>query len=51
MKAQVTLHVLFKKKKIEYRDDGQAEEVFEYKDAYSNSTAFIILDNDDIIES
>ena len=51
MKAQVTLHVLFKKKKIEYRDDGQAEEVFEYKDAYFNSTAFTILHNDDIIES
>ena len=51
MKVQVTLHVLFKKKKIEYRDDGQAEEVFEYKDAYFNSTAFTILDNDDIIES
>ena len=28
MKAYVTLHVTFKKKKIEYRDDGQAEEVF-----------------------
>ena len=51
MKAYVTLHVTFKKKKIEYRDDGQAEEVFEYKDAYFNSTAFTILDNDDIIES
>ena len=51
MKAQVTLHVIFKKKKIRYRDDGQAEEVFEYKDAYFNSTAFTILDNDDIIES
>ena len=51
MKAQVTLYVTFKKKKIEYRDDGQAEEVFEYKDAYFNSTAFTILDNDDIIES
>ena len=51
MKVQVTLHVTFKKKKIEYRDDGQAEEVFEYKDAYFNSTAFTILDNDDIIES
>ena len=51
MKAQVTLHVTFKKKKIEYRDDGQAEEVFEYKDAYFNSTAFTILHNDDIIES
>ena len=34
MKAQVTLHVTFKKKKIEYRDDGQAEEDFENKDAY-----------------
>ena len=51
MKAQVTLYDTFKKKKIEYRDDGQAEEVFEYKDAYFNSTAFTILDNDDIIES
>ena len=50
MKAQVTLHVLFKKKKIEYRDDGQAEEVFEYKDAYFNSTAFIILNENQIIE-
>ena len=51
MKVQVTLHVTLKKKKIEYRDDGQAEEVFEYKDAYFNSTAFTILDNEDIIES
>ena len=51
MKVQVTLHVTFKKKKIQYRDDGQAEEVFEYKDAYFNSTAFTILDNEDIIES
>ena len=50
MKAQETLHVTFKKKKIEYRDDGQAE-VFEYKDAYFNNTAFTILHNDDIIES
>ena len=51
MKAQVTLHVTFKKKKIEYSDDGQAEEKDEYKDAYFNSTAFTILDNDDIIEA
>ena len=51
MKAQVTLHVLFKKKKIEYRDDGQAEEVFEYKDAYFNSTAFTILNEYQIIEA
>ena len=51
MKAYVTLHVTFKKKKIEYRDDGQAKEVFEKKDAYFNSTDFTILDNDDIIES
>ena len=43
MKVQVNLHVIFKKKKIEYRDDGQAEEVFEYKDAYFNSNAFTIL--------
>ena len=51
MKAQVTLHVLFKKKKIEYRDDGQAEEVFEYKDAYFNSTAFTILNENQIKEA
>ena len=51
MKAQVTLHALFKKKKIEYRDDGQAEEVFEYKDAYFNSTAFTILNEYQIIEA
>ena len=51
MKAQVTLHVLFKKKKIEYRDDGQAEEVFEYKDAYFNSIAFTILNEYQIIEA
>ena len=51
MKAQVTLHVTFKKKKIEYRDDGQAEEVFEYKDAYFNSTAFTILNEYQIIEA
>ena len=51
MKAQVTLHVLFKKKEIEYRDDGQAEEVFEYKDAYFNSTAFTILNEYQIIDA
>ena len=51
MKAQVTLHVLFKKKKIEYRDDGQAKEVFEYKDAYFNSTAFTILNEYQIIDA
>ena len=51
MKAQVTLHVTFKKKKIEYRDDGQAEEVFEYKDAYFNSTAFTILNEYQIIDA
>ena len=51
MKAQVTLHVLFKKKKIEYRDDGQAEEVFEYKDAYFNSNAFTILNEYQIIDA
>ena len=47
MKAQITLKVLFKKNKI----SGEGEEVFEYKDAYFNSAAFTILDNDDIIES
>ena len=51
MKAQVTLHITFKKKKSRYRDDGQAEEVFEYKDAYFNSNAFTILNNDEIIEA
>ena len=51
MKVQVTLHVTFKKKKIEYRDDGQAEEVFEYKDAYFNSTAFTILNDYQIIDA
>ena len=51
MKAQVTLHVIFKKKKIEYRDDGQAKEVFEYKDAYFNSTAFTILNEYQIIDA
>ena len=51
MKVQVTLHVTFKKKKIEYRDDGQAKEVFEYKDAYFNSKAFTILNEYQIIEA
>ena len=50
MKAQVTLHITFKKKKIRYRDDGQAEEVFEYKDAYFNSKSFIIINEYVIIE-
>ena len=51
MKVQVTLHVIFKKKKIEYRDDGQAEEVFEYKDAYFNSNTFTILNKYQIMEA
>ena len=51
MKAQVTLHITFKKKKIRYGTDGQAEEVFEYKDAYFNSKSFIILNEDEIIEA
>ena len=38
-----------KRKKIKYRDDGQAEEVFEYKDAYFNSIAFSILNEYEII--
>ena len=48
-KAQTTLKVTFKKKKIS-GDGDQAEEVFEYKDAYFNSKVFTILDPDDIIE-
>ena len=48
-KAQTTLKILFKKKKIS-GDGEQVEEVFEYKDAYFNSKAFTILDPDDIIE-
>ena len=51
MKVQTTLHITFKKKKIRYRDDGQAEEVFEYKDAYIGSFAFTILNECEIIEA
>ena len=51
MKVQETLHVTFKKKKIVYRDDGQAEEKDEHKDAYFNSTAFTILNETKIIEA
>ena len=46
-KAQITLKVTFKKKKI----SGDGEEFFEYKEAYFNSKVFTILDPDDIIES
>ena len=46
-KAQITLKILFKKKKI----SGDGEEFFEYKEAYFNSKVFTILDPDDIIES
>ena len=46
-KAQITVKILFKKKKISV--DG--EEVFEYKDAYFNSKAFTVLDPNDITES
>ena len=51
MKVQETLHVTFKKKKIVYSDDGQAEEKDEHKDAYFNSTAFTILNETKIIEA
>ena len=51
MKTQVTLKITFKKKKIRYRDDGQQEEVFEYKDVYFNSKAFTILNVDEIIDA
>ena len=48
MKAQVTLHILFKKKTMR---SGTDEEVIEYKDAYFNSKAFIILNVDEIIDA
>ena len=48
-KVQVTLHITFKKKKFRYGNDGELEEVFEYKDAYFNSNAFTILNREDII--
>ena len=51
MKVQETLHVTFKKKKIVYSDNGQAEEEDEHKDAYFNSTAFTILNETQIIEA
>ena len=51
MKVQVTLHIIFKKKKIRHGTDGQAEEVFEFKDAYFNSNAFTILNENEIIEA
>ena len=51
IKAQVTLHITFKKKKIIYGEDGQPEEVFDYKDAYFNSKAFTILNVDDILDA
>ena len=51
MKVQVTLHIIFKKKQIRSRDDGQAEEVFEYKDAYFSSNAFTILNENEIMDA
>ena len=51
MKAQVTLSITFKKKKIRYGNYGEPEEVFEYKDAYFNSNAFTILNREEIIEA
>ena len=51
LKGQVILHVTFKKKNIRYGDDGQAEEVFEYKDAYFRSKAFTILNEFQIIDA
>ena len=51
IKVQVTLHITFKKKQIRYSDDSQAEEVFEYKDAYFHSNAFTILNKNEIIEA
>ena len=37
LKVYVTLHITFKKKKIEDGPEGQPEEVFEFKNAYFNS--------------
>ena len=51
MKAFVTLHVLFKKKKIVYSDDGQAKEEDEPKDGYFNSKTFTILNKYQIIDA
>ena len=51
MKAQVSLQVTFKKRKISYREDGKAEEYYEYKYAYFDSKAFTILNEYQINES
>ena len=51
MKTQVTLHITFKKKKLRYGNEGQQEEVFEYKNAYFNSKAFTILNKEEIIDA
>ena len=51
LKAQVTLHITFKKKKIVLGSEGQSEEVFEYKNAYFNSKAFTILNREEIIDA
>ena len=50
LKAYVTLHITFKKKKIEDGPDGP-EEVFEFKDPYFNSNTFIITNSDEIIDA
>ena len=51
-KAYVTLHITFKKKKIVFGEtdgqEGQPEEVFEFKNAYFNSKAFTILNREEI---
>ena len=51
MKAQVTLHITFKKKTLRFGNEGQPEEVFEFKDGYFNSKAFTILNSDDVIDA
>ena len=51
MKAFVTLHVIFNKKKIVYSDDGQAKEEDEHQDGYFNSKTFTILNETQIIEA
>ena len=46
-KAQVTLHILFKKLKI--GEDGQ--EYFEFKNPYFNSNTFTIMKSDEILDA
>ena len=52
IKAQVTLKITFKKYIFSsLTEDGEPEDLFEYKDAYFNSNSFTILNVDDIIDA